>query len=1004
MRYATRASFALLLCAAACAAVAQENDVLPSPAVPSAEITPENLPEPLVVAPEGAPFVELAGPPGFLPEYDLDVLLETTARWAKVRQTVRWTNPAATPTDRLVFHVYPRHRPDKELLQTYQRTLESFRVDPREGVDTVGRRIHVQSITSCDAPLSFHFDPKTDTLLIVELPATVQPGETVEVTLDYTLDIPPVQGRFGQFGGVTSLVNWYPILAYYSDHGWDDSPYIAWHQPWLNEAGNYTVRLTAPAHEKIATGGQLLNRRVDEHGYQHLLIAGYGLRDLAVIASPRFEVLKSNVNGVCVQVFAFPEHRFYAQLSLNTAIECLKLYSQWFGPYPHAEFKIAESYFGWNGNESSGMILIDERVFDAPKMAHLYIDHLVSHEICHQWWYSTVGTDGFRETWMDEGLVSYLTEWRIKLKYGPNPPVFDWPDSLRWLPTIRYQTLTHNGYYLYTARGGKGSTVAPLREHGHVHNVFFLVYDRGNKVVSMIHHRLGTQRFFEFLRIVYCKYQYRILRIEDFQRELECYTGESWQQFFDDWLYSPKIADWKIAGVWTQPKGKRYVTTVRVKQLQEIAEPVEIGWSCDDIESPEAKVLLDPSAGDYSVGDASVERVADDEWIVSFCTEERPTQVTIDPDYWLLDGDLHNNRWRKTPAVRLTPFYTPLDETALMQPLDRVGIAAGPGLDSLGRLVVRGSVSSIHDFRVSPFIAFTPASNDNQLTAGVDSIIYNLPAPNWSLGITYEHTLASDLIDDPEDQGKVYLRWDQIYTTSFLYPNLKYWEFYFRFGDNFYPYEATRPSQDPRIENYRDIRAAGVSFHADSRMPYWNPDSGFAFDATYEYGFPAFGDGETYHRAWAQTSAVRRLPASLGPISATKVAGRLAAGLGGPDNGEHFRLGGPYRLRGLRREDVKGNAFWLASAEWRLPLRENLDIRIYDNVAQLRSIYTSLFYDVGEAYLFDEGLGVEHAIGTGLYFDMPLFSLIENFTFRVEYAHALRRSTDAIWAGWYFAF
>lgn len=994
----------LWLCIAVCAAQGQE-ELRPPPSAEALaeEAPPEILPRALQATPDHDGFTGLAGPPPWLPEYHLDVLLETKSRWAKVRQTVRWTNPAAIPTDRLVFHVYPRHKPDEKLLETYRRTLESFRVDPRDAIDAEGRRIRIAAVHSGGAELRFGFDPKTDTLLVVHLPALVLPGETVEVTLDYTLDIPPVQGRFGQFRHVTSLLNWYPLLAYYCDTGWDDSPYVAWHQPWLNEAGNYTVRLTTPCEEKVSTGGQVLSRRVDDHGYQHLLISGFGLRDLAIVASPRYEVLETETCGVKVQVFAFPEHRAYAQLALNTAVDSLQLFSQWFGPYPHPEFKIAESYFGWNGNESSGMICIDERVFDAPKLAHLYVDHLVSHEICHQWWYSTVGTDGFRQTWMDEGLVCYLTEYRVKLKHGPNPPVFDWPQALAWLPNIRYQTLQHNGYYLYRSRGGHGQTVAPLPDLGHVHNLFFLVYDRGNKVMSMIHQRLGTERFFDFLRRVYCKYQYRILRIEDFQCELEAYTGESWQSFFDDWLYSPKVTDWKIDGVWVEPKGRAYETTVRVTQLAEIAEPVEIGWTSD--EAAEGRVLLEPEAGDYDVGDAQVQQSGPETWTVTFRSKSRPKQITLDPDYWVLDGDLHNNRWRKTPLVRLTPFYTPLDETALMQPLDRVGVAVGPGIDSYGRAVVRGSVISLHEYRVSPFLAYTPRTNDNQFTAGVDAILYNLPAPNWSLGAVYEHTLASDLIDDLQDQGRLYLRWDQAYTTSLLYPNLKYWEFFVRFGDNFYPYEATNPSQDPRIENYRDIQAAGVSFHADSRMPYWNPDTGFAFDATYEYGFAAFGEGETFHRGWAQTSAVQRLPDALGPfLSETKLAGRVAAGLAGPENGEHFRLGGPDRLRGLRRDDVKGNAFWLASAEWRVPLREDLDLPLYDNVAQLRSIYGSMFYDVGEAFLFDDPLGVEHAVGAGLYFDIPLFSLVENFTLRVEYAHALRRSTDAFWGGWYFAF
>src|SRR5690606_15033528 len=136
----------------------------------------------------------------------------------------------------------------------------------------------------------------------------------------------------------------------------------------------------------------------------------------------------------------------------------------------------------WNGNETSGMILIDQRVFDAPSLGHIYVDSLVSHEICHQWWYATVGTDGFRETWMDEGLVSHLTQVRMENKYGAEVQLLDWPKQFHWLPNIDYRAFVHNGYYLYMLRGGKKPVLGELPDMGNVHYLFFLAYDRGNKI------------------------------------------------------------------------------------------------------------------------------------------------------------------------------------------------------------------------------------------------------------------------------------------------------------------------------------------------------------------------------------------------------------------------------------------------------------------------------------------------------------------------------------------
>src|SRR6202011_3873565 len=100
-------------------------------------------------------------------------------------------------------------------------------------------------------------------------------------------------------------------------------------------------------------------------------------------------VARAGPNGAAVRVhvLALPEHAFFAKHMVGVAIEALEKYSHWFGPYPWADFSITEAFFGWNGNECSTLVMIDERVFGMPKLAGCYVEYLVSHEICHQWWY-----------------------------------------------------------------------------------------------------------------------------------------------------------------------------------------------------------------------------------------------------------------------------------------------------------------------------------------------------------------------------------------------------------------------------------------------------------------------------------------------------------------------------------------------------------------------------------------------------------------------------------------
>ena len=64
------------------------------------------------------------------------------------------------------------------------------------------------------------------------------------------------------------------------------------------------------------------------------------------------------------------------------------------------------------------LVMIDERVFGMPHVAGSYVDYLVSHEICHQWWYNLVGTNGYCETCMDEAMATYFSNRLINQKLG----------------------------------------------------------------------------------------------------------------------------------------------------------------------------------------------------------------------------------------------------------------------------------------------------------------------------------------------------------------------------------------------------------------------------------------------------------------------------------------------------------------------------------------------------------------------------------------------------------
>lgn len=941
------------------------------------------------------------------PQYKLDIRLDTNRRQVQVQQRIKWTNPGQAETDRLVFQVPSNHSLSDEMIAAGERTVESLRLEPRHCIDYDGHRFHLHSASVNGASVKCWFAKEHDTHLHVQLPTAVAPSESVEAELNYWIDIPAIMGRLGQHKGVTNLLNWYPVLTVFSGDSWQPVPYIPWHQPWHNEAGDYEVSLKLPANQKVVTGGHVVQQSQAENGYQQLQIKGEGLRDFTIVASHRFAEIHGEASGVPIKVQYLPEHKATAQLSLQTAKESINLYTQWFGPYPYKEFELTESYFGWNGNESSGVVMIDARIFNTPKYAARYVEQLVSHEICHQWWYSAVGTDGYHEPWMDEGLVTWFTQVRMEDKYGSDAELLDFPGYGPFqLPNIQYRSLVHTGYDTFRRRGGMGSSNGTLDDVGHLYNLFSLVYDRGSRVTGMIQHRMGREEFFSFMKQLFGKYKFQILTVASFKSELEDYTGKDWNAFFDQWLNADVEADWNVADVDVQETDSGYRTEAKISRSTDAG--ADVGLEISFADSRPFRLATLSEANDPANPNVTVKKTSRNDWLVTVVSDEKPSQVTVDPDGFVIDSNPFDNTWKANYQARISPFYTPVDEASLMQPWNQHGLVGGFGIDSDGRFGLRAAAIASNRYRISPFVAYTAATatrNDDHLSVGIDAIFYNVPSSNWQLMARYEYALLSTLANDPGHQARIALRRVINYTTSLIYPDLSYIDFYTRFGDNFFPDEDNTISNDPRVEQYDNVRAFGIDYHADSQMPYWDPDKGVRIDANYEHGFQAFGGGSTYDRVSGQVGVVQRLTAADGWLSKTKIAGRLAGGYGWSDNGEHFRFGGPGRFRGRDAIETEGNAFWLSSLEWRFPIAEDIGYEIMDNTAGLHTVDGSLFYDVGRSFLLGEAQGkVDHAVGIGLYWQIPLLSLVENLTVRTEYGYSVTNETGSFWFGLYRAF
>jgi hypothetical protein len=991
-----------------------------------------------LVALTAVPLANAQEVPAGAPVYDLRMRIDTQTHVVTVNQTVTWTNRADRPTRELIFNFYPAYKiPDKEYL-LLAKTLELLRLNPSYGIDPAGGHGIVNEIRWRDPAqpnakksLKYWFRDDNMCAIVVELPEEVAPGKTVTVEIDCTINLPNKQGRWGHWDDVTFLTHSLPTVAYHDNAGWHAMPFVPWHQPFWNEAGLYKAEITTAVDEEIACSA-IVNSVIRTDGEKTVRFEPFLGRDFAIVSSAKFkEYLRKTVlpdgKEVTIRCLAFPKHEWFAQEMLVIADEAIQQYSKWFGSYPYSQFTVAESYFGWNGNECAGLVMIDERVFDMPKAGRNYVEYLLSHEICHQWWYNKVGTNGYSETFMDEGPAVYFTHLYLDRKRGRKNDIISYPGNPVLTPHIRRDVYRYASMYGAIRKGEMQPAAGPLPEFGNLFNLFTGAYDRGCKVFGMIEERMGEAAFFDFMRDIQQKYSFKVLSAAKLKEELETYTGKKWDEFFDKWVYSNGLTDWSVETVHIERtgnvpgprvraasdnEGKGYRVEVLVRQRGEYDEPTQLGFRFEGQKGWPIRVPIGPTGQTIRVPeyDAVIEPAGKNYSRITLTLPEKPTNVIIDPDLVLLDADPANNAWYREPKYRLTPLYSMITDSDLTNDYDRWNFKAGPWVWGQSyqdpwytrstMLGVRAGAVKPNEFLGGVYSAFR--SDYRDLVVGADALFLNWPIPKLQVGLNYERRVAGPYFGtegpDGVNRASLFVRYVLKDTSSLYLSPMSYIEGFSAYQDNFLPFAR---ETDPAGVRFKNVWLNGIHYRLNLYTPYWDAERGVWVDVSYGAGTANVNGQTTAQQVRAELAGVQKVPNGYGWWSDIRLAGRGVVASSWPSEGEFFALGGGTLFRGFDLAQRQGNMLWVANAEVRWPLIRDAHWNFFDNAAGIRNVWLATFYDVGAVYT-DRRIvnNVANAVGVGLRVDTAIFSFIERATFRADVAKTINDNAGVqFWLG-----
>jgi hypothetical protein len=517
--------------------------------------------------------------------------------------------------------------------------------------------------------IKWYLLPESPDICMINFNEPLNTGDTVIITTPFHVKIPEgVTSRLGHIGESYQISQWYPKPAVYDRSGWHQMPYLD-QAEFYSEFGRFEVSITLPSNYIVGATGILQNE--DEKRFLDKLASDpssgkaiyyreadfppsskeiktlnyieNNIHDFAWFADKRFHVLKGRVKLPCsgreVTTYAMftnkEAHLWWNALSyINSAIS---YFSGCIGDYPYDVFTAVQSTLNSGaGMEYPGLTVI------GPAGDPYLLDQVIAHEICHSWFYSSLGSDERRFPFMDESIASAYESRYLNEKY---------PDKKLWELSFRNRKLAEflKIDEIPAQRIGELEWLVPARRNQELpvnlaatdynsDNYGSIIYSKAAQGFNYLRAYLGDSLFDTIIHDYYGKWKNKHPQPEDLRAVFEENTAKDLEWFFDDFLGTTKRLDYKII----RSENNRLL----IKNNGELNGPF----------------YLMKTKGDIVNSVQWEDGFNGKKWIDVPWTDE--SEIVIDPDHVMpelfrLNNNIHTSGiWPKADPVKLRFLYT----------------------------------------------------------------------------------------------------------------------------------------------------------------------------------------------------------------------------------------------------------------------------------------------------------------------------------------------------------
>jgi hypothetical protein len=603
--------------------------------------------------------------------YDMDVRLDAEEHLVHGTQVLEWRNPTQRATSELHYHLYynawrndrssflrRRHgRSDREVGDVRDDEWAYCDVHTVELVDESGSVLaDLGSTREFIAPDDDNADDRT--VMRVELPDLVDPGETVRVKLTWTSKVPRTFARTGVRGDYFFLAQWFPKVGVFEDDGtWNCHQFIQ--TEFYADFGVYDVRLRVPQDWVVGATGR--NVETIDHGdgtttHRHVQA---DVHDFAWTTAPdtlvhekRFE--HEGLAPVDMRLLLRPDHGGQEQRYFAATEAALQYYGTWWGEYPYGHVTIVDpAYQSHSGGMEYPTLFTGGSRWISPRLGRSP-ESVTVHECGHQFWYGMVANNEFEHAWLDEGFNTYSQARTMEIAFPEHALVERYLDGFIAIPyrDIVPAERTDGADHL----GGPNSELEldPQRQPSYrtgPGGYRVNAYDKGALTLRTLENFLGWPVFQEVMSTYFARWRFRHPTPQDFFATAEQVSGVELDWFFDQVWGDSILFDYGVGEVdatrVAAPRG--WVDGEDGLELAQGGREGEPAWRSEIVVRRRGEgvypVLVEI---EFEDGSRAIEKWdGRDRWIRY--AYERPTRVTrvrVDPSHDLvLDIDRTNNSW-----------------------------------------------------------------------------------------------------------------------------------------------------------------------------------------------------------------------------------------------------------------------------------------------------------------------------------------------------------------------